>query len=167
MEQYAIVYFPKINLEKINAFRENYDPHWNIIPPHITLVSPFSDIPEDQIFKHLKKVTEDLKPFQIHLHGLLKTDDHLLFLRVKEGRDEIINVHNKLYSGILSFLEQKYIFDPHMTLGKISAKDNLEDIAYTTAEAMNLDIHSTFDNISLIKGDGVSPAKKVKVFNLK
>ena len=168
MEQYAIVYFPNINTEKIDAFREKYDPHWNIIPPHITLVSPFSDFPENQIFEHLKKVTENIKPFQIHLHGLLKTDDHLLFLRVKEGRDEIINVHNQLYSGILSFPEQKYIFEPHITLGEFSAKDsNLEDIAYAEAEIMNLDIHATFDNISLIKGNGVSPAKIVKVFNLK
>ena len=127
MEQYAIVYFPNINTEKINAFREKYDPHWNIIQPHITLVSPFSDISETQIFEHLERVTEDIKSFHIHLLGLLKTDDHLLFLLIKEGRDKIIKVHNRLYSGILNSLEQKYIFDPHITLGEFSIKFNQLD----------------------------------------
>lgn len=164
MEQYAIVYFPNINTEKINAFREKYDPYCNIISPHITLVSPFSDISEDQIFKHIETVTKDMRPFQVHLHGLMKTDD-LLFLLVKEGQEEIVKIHNLLYSGILTSLKQRYIFDPHITLGEFRTKENQK--IYTEAEKINLDIHTTFDSISLIKGDGMSPAKTVKNFDFK
>src|SRR5258708_14307965 len=102
MEQYAVVYFPKVNTEIINEFRKKYDPHWNIIPPHITLVSPFSNISEYQIVKHLKMVTRNIKSFQAHLHGLVKTDDNLLFILVKEGKEEIVKIHNLLYSEILT-----------------------------------------------------------------
>ena len=78
-----------------------------VIATHITLVSPFSDIPEDKIFEHIETVTKTMKPFQIHLHGLKQTDDHLLFLLVKEGKEGIVKIQNLLYSGVLSSLEQK------------------------------------------------------------
>lgn len=93
----------------------------------------------------------------------MRTDDNLLFLLVQEGRNEISNVYNLLYSGILTSLEQKYIFNPHITLGEFSIEDSQK--AYVEAEGMNLDIHTTFDSIALIKGDGSSPAKIVKAFH--
>jgi 2'-5' RNA ligase len=164
MEKYAIVYFPKINTDKINAFRKKHDPHWNIIPPHITLVSPFSGISEDKLLKHIAIVTKDMTPFQVHLYGLMKTDDYLLFLLVKEGKEEIIKIHNLFYSGILTSLEQKYTFNPHITLGKFDRKDAQK--AYEEAKEIHVDIQTTFYSISLIKGDGMSPAKIVKNFIL-
>lgn len=164
MEQYAIVYFPNINTRKIESFRKKYDPNSDIIAPHITLVLPFSNIPIGEISKHIELVVKGIQPFQIHLQGLMKTDDDLLFLLVKEGKDKIIKIHNLLYSGILSSLEQKYAFNPHITIGEFEISDIQK--AYAEAQKIDLNFKTIFNTITLIKGNGTSPAKTIKEFRL-
>lgn len=164
MQKLAVVYFPKINLEKINSFREKYDPNWHIIPPHITLVSPIFDVTENQLTKNVENIAKDTQPFSIHLIGLTKTSDGCLFLLVKEGKEKIANLHHRLYSGILdSYIPTDFPFAPHITLGSFGAE---ESTLYAEAEKSNFDITCTFDEMSIIKGDGVSPAKIVKTINL-
>lgn len=164
MQKLAVVYFPKTNLDKINAFREKYDPNSRIIPPHITIVSPFSEISESQLIEHVEKVTKDIKSFSIRLTGLTKTFDDCLFLLVKEGKEKIINLHDQLYSGILTpYLPTDYPFIPHITLGYFGAKDhNL----YKEAEKASFDLSCAFDTVSVIKGDGLTLAKIIRTFNL-
>lgn len=165
MEFYALVYFPKMHSSKIDAFRKKYDPKWNVIPPHITLVFPFSDVPENLILEHVKKVTQEARPFPIHLRGLQKVENELIFLLVKDGRDEIIHIHDQLYSRIFASLEQEYVFEPHITIGEVSSTEI--DKVLEEAEALDIDMHAIFNTLSLVKGDGVSPAKIIGVVELK
>ncbi|MBP9797574.1 2'-5' RNA ligase family protein [Candidatus Woesebacteria bacterium] len=164
MQFYALVYFLNIHSTEIDIFRKKHDPKWNVIPPHITLVFPFSDFSEYQILEHVKKVTQDIMPFPIHLHGLQKIEDELIFLLVKEGNEEIMHVHVQLYSGIFQTLEQEFVFEPHITIGELPSADI--DSALEEAEALDLDIHATFDFLSLVKGDGISPANIVGIVEL-
>jgi 2'-5' RNA ligase len=172
MQKLAVVYFPKINLDKINNFRKKYDANWQIIPLHITIVSPILDIPENQLIQHVTTIIKDVKPFSIHLTGLTKTFDDCLFLLVREGNDEIMNLHDKLYSGILApYISIDISFVPHITLGYFGKKDTtIDEKLYNKAyaEAQDLDFDSTceFDAISVINGDGITPAKIVKTINL-
>lgn len=78
VQKFAVVYFPSINLDKINTIRKKYDPSWNLIPPHITLVSPLSDISGNQLLEHIDTISKNFRPFSIHLTGLTKSfDDYL------------------------------------------------------------------------------------------
>ncbi len=164
MQRLAVVYFPKINLDKVNSFREKYDPKWHIIPPHITLVSPISDVTEKQLTKHVENIAEDIQPFSIHLIGLTKTSDGCLFLLVKEGKEKIANLHHRLYSGILdSYIPTDLPFIPHITLGNFGTE---ESALYAEAEKANFDITCAFGEMSIIKGDGVSPAKIVRTIDI-
>jgi len=170
VQSLAVVYFPNINSSKINNFRRKYDPNWKIIPPHITLVSPLSDIPEDQLLKHVEEVIRYLKAFPINLAGLTKSFDDYLFLLVKEGNDEIMSLHDKLYSGMLvNNLPKDVTFVPHLTLGYFR-KDNhfhQELFERTLEEAGELDISCIFDSVTIIKGDELTPAKIIRTFKLK
>ncbi len=172
MQQLAVVYFPKINSNAIDKFRRKYDPGWKIIPPHITIVFPVSDISENQLAEHVERISKEVKPFPIVLSGLIKSFDDYLFLQVKEGDEEIVNLHEKLYSGILApYLQTDIPFSPHITLGYFGKENNvfnkeLFEKGYGEAERMNIHITSNFDNISLIKGDGLTPAKIIKTFHL-
>lgn len=172
MQKLAVVYFPKINLEKINTFREKYDPDWHIIPPHITIISPVSDTSENQLMEHVDKVIKDLPHFSIRLTGLTKTLDDNLFLQVKEGNDEIVNLHDKLYSGILTpYVQTDFPFAPHITLGYFRTSNDTFDNtlyakAYAEAQDLNFDMICEFDTVSIIKGDGLTPAKIIKTIQL-
>lgn len=164
MQKIAVVYFPKTNIDKINSFRGKYDPQWHIIPPHITIVFPLSEISENQLIEHVENIAKDIQPFSIHLIGLTKTSDGCLFLLVKECNEKIINLHDKLYSGILdSYIPTDFPFVPHITLGSFGAE---ESALYAEAEKANFDITCAFDELSIIKGDGVNPAKIIKTINL-
>lgn len=172
MQKLAIVYFPKTNLNKINSFREKYDISWQIIPPHITIVSPVSNITANQLIEHVETMIKDTRSFSIHLIDLTKSFDDYLFLSITEGKDEIVHLHDKLYSGILTpYVPIDFPFAPHITLGYFrTSKDkfdnNLYDKAYAEAQDLNFDITCEFDAVSVIKGDGITPAKIIKIIKL-
>lgn len=165
----AVVYFPKINLEKIDFIRNKYDSTSTIIAPHITIVSPLSKISEDILIEHVEGIIEKISPFTIRLSGLTKTADHCLFLLVQEGKSEIVSLYNKMYSGILGpFLPTAFSFDPHITLGCF-AKDNkiTFEKAYIEAQSLSIDVTCNFDAVSIIKGDGKCSAKIIKSIRLR
>lgn len=168
MQELAVVYFPKTNLDKINSFRKKYDPNWHIIPPHITLVSPLSAVSENQLTEHVENIAKEIQSFSIHLIGLTKTSDGCLFLLVKEGKEKIVNLHDRLYSGILaSYLPTEYPFEPHITLGVFRTNDDkFNDKLEEEAKSLNFDIACDFYAVSVIKGDGVTPTSIVRTIKL-
>lgn len=169
---YAVVYFPGTDLNRINDFRREYDPGWKTIRPHITLVSPISELSENSLIGHLDSVIRSLKPFPITLSGLSKSFDHYLFLLVKQGNQQIIKLHDQLYSGLLvPYLPNDYPFIPHLTLGYFGTKENhLDKITFEKAssaiEQMHINIRCKFDNLALIEGDGITLAEVIKIYNL-
>ena len=46
---YALVFRPKIDTSKIDKFRLKYDPHIDLIQPHIALVFPIGDKNIDKV----------------------------------------------------------------------------------------------------------------------
>ena len=172
MQKLAVVYFPQINNDDIDKFKKKYDPGWKIISPHITIVSPISEISVSNLIKHVTSVTKDVECFTIHLTALIKTFDDNLFLQIKEGKEKIVNLHDKLYSGILtSYTPSDFPFVPHLTIGYFRTKNDRFDEklyakAYAEAQKLNFNITCTFDEVSVIKGDGLSPAKIMKSIKL-
>lgn len=123
----AIVLFPKFDgLETIQAMRRKFDPLANYIAPHITLVFPFeSALSAEELRAHLHTALAGAKKFNVRLCGVTgDVRDGYLFLNVKQGNDEIIDLHDRLYSGALeSFLYRKVTYCPHVTVGRIEQQD--------------------------------------------
>lgn len=119
----AIILFPSFhNINVIKSIREKYDPLEKYIAPHITIVFPFdSDLSTDDLKSHFNKVLKGMKKFNVQLKNFTGDfRDGYLFLNVKKGNDNIIELHDKLYSGILeSFLFRKVTYCPHLTVGKL------------------------------------------------
>ena len=117
---YALVFRPKIDTSKIDGFRLKYDPQANLIESHITLVFPISDKSIDKMTleQHIKNVLKNEKSFRIHLQGLEKSWDHWLNLVIKEGNNDVIKLHDKLYSDILApFFRKDLGYIPHVGIG--------------------------------------------------
>jgi len=171
---YALVYFPGIDFSKINRIREKYDPTFGKFDPHITLLFPITDsIGESKIKKHISKIVKSCRPFPIHINGLTKSWDHWLFLTLKEGNSQIIELYNQLYSGVLSEYKRTDIaYIPHIGLGLFTRKNEEFDFrdpqslefdeekyrkALLKAEALNLKYECQFDHVHLLKlDDGIS-----------
>lgn len=134
----SIILFPELEqLNLIQGIRDKYDPLATLIAPHITLVFPFeSDISNYELERHLKESLEGIKKFRVELKGITgDLEDGYIFLNVKKGNDQIIELHDKLYSGVLEkYLFRKVNYIPHITVGRVEDKvafnhtiDELED----------------------------------------
>lgn len=168
---HAVVFKPKIDQSKINAFRAKYDPHANLIDPHITLVFPINEnsIDKQALIKHIENVLCKEKAFKIHLQGLEKSWDHWLNLILKDGNNDVIRLHDQLYTNVLApFLRKDLRYTPHVGLGLFvsnSSQYNVTDptlrtldkekykMALQETETINFDYWTVLNNLELITLD--------------
>lgn len=134
----TIMIFPEFkNIHVINTIRKKYDPLAELVMPHITLVFPFeSELTNEELSIYLKECLINIKPFVLELGGISKKEDkygNYLFLNIKSGMDIIKNINNILYKGKLKLFKPEEQYIPHMTVGKLSSKELLnqafEDIS--------------------------------------
>lgn len=119
----AIVIFPNFdNVELIEGIRKKYDPLCDYIAPHLTLIFPFqSDLTTRELINHLENQLKGLSPFELVLKGVTGASDGYVFLDVKIGNDKVIELHDKLYKGILEPYHNRYIpYIPHITIAKLN-----------------------------------------------
>jgi len=135
--------FPEFhNIDEINYIREKYDPLVHNVRPHITLVFPFaSDFTADELNTHILETLASIKPFKLQLqriNGQMEDYWNYIFLGVQEGKNEIIDLHKRLYTGILEQFYPKFLkgkgYSPHMTVGKIQNKDEFHHALKELAE---------------------------------
>ncbi len=152
----CIMIFPVFkNMNLIDQLRAKYDPLAQHVRPHITLVFPFeSNIETATLRNHLVKKLEGIKPFRLSLKGIVSSRENgnYLFLNIKEGRDKIIELHQRLYTDILeeyipNFLK-KVVFFPHMTVGNITNENDFY-IAVKETKSFYHHFETTVDTISV------------------
>lgn len=139
----CIMVFPKFeNGNIIDDIREKYDPLANHVRPHITLVFPFdSDIATDDLREHISSVVSGIAPFELVLNGITAVNSFgkYLFLNIAKGENEIIELHKRLYTGILENHFPEWLkgnaFLPHMTIGNF---DNDSDFEKAVNETKNI-----------------------------
>lgn len=168
MNKLAVVYFPKQEIEKINSFRKKYDPCIKIISPHSTVMSPLPKVSTSSLIEHVEKIVKNTSVFPIHFKGVSKTDDNCIFLLVDQGKEEVVQLHDKFYSdSFATYFPTEYSFIPHITIGDFGPESGiLCSKALAEAEKENFDITDFFDTISIIEGDGIKPAKIIKTVAL-
>ncbi len=128
----TIMIFPEFeNIDIINNIRKKYDPLANLVLPHITLVFPFdSELTNEELNLHLKECLSGIQQFKIELKGFSKQQNeygNYLFLNVVEGMDIIRNIHDRLYKYKLRQFDAGYDYIPHMTVGKVSSMELLNE----------------------------------------
>lgn len=124
----AIHIFPELEqVDLIQSIRKKYDPLYTCIPPHITLVFPFeSEITNTDLYRHVKQAVTGFQPFTIRLEEITASNGHFLFLNVKQGNDQIIALHDKLYTGPLAtYRSYMHTYLPHLTVGRLNHEQDL------------------------------------------
>ncbi|MGM0854222.1 MAG: 2'-5' RNA ligase family protein [Bacillota bacterium] len=127
----AIHIFPRFeSAEEIYKIRKIHDPLWDKIPPHITLVFPFTaSIPTSEIISHVHNVASQMHPFHLMLKEITGASGEYLYLNVKKGNDSVIHLHDELYKGLLTpFRNPYYTYTPHITLGRIKLKEEFHRV---------------------------------------
>ena len=153
----TIMIFPQFeNISIIDDIRKKYDPLYNHVRSHITLVFTFeSNISLNEIKDHMEKVLKVIIPFRLTMTDIIKVDNHLgkyLFLVINEGVDNIKKLSSKLYTGILEQYKPEWFnentFLPHMTIGSFNSRE---------------DLNKAFKDVSVIKENFTTIVNKVSV----
>ncbi|MFH1917347.1 MAG: 2'-5' RNA ligase family protein [Nanoarchaeota archaeon] len=146
----AIVILPQFEgLSKVREIRKVYDPQYQLVKPHVTLVFPFTGIPEDVLDTHIKGSLKGISGFSMRLKGIMKSPkEYYLYLLVDEGKKEILNIHDKLYTKLLKRrTDIPYI--PHVTIGVFSSKKEIDN-AYEEIKKRRLDFSCLVKGVYLL-----------------
>ena len=104
MNKRTIMIFPEFqNMEIINNIRRQYDPLYELVQPHITLVFPFeSPISNEELANVLNLRLQEIPPFELKLNGIsmhADTSGNYPFLNVIQGTNELKIIHQALYDN--------------------------------------------------------------------
>ena len=118
----ALVFYPQLDSElseAIGRIRMKYDPTASRSKPHITIVFPVPDaVGEAELISHIEEALVGWTPFEIELGGFHKSRDHWLFLTLVAGAEDVKELHQSLYTGVLDTYRRADIdFIPHLGLG--------------------------------------------------
>lgn len=153
----TIMIFPEFKeMETINKIRQKYDPLYEHVPGHVTLVFTFeSDLSTAVLKDHLDEVLKNFKPFELKMKDLIKIDNNLgkyLFLGVEEGDDQLKRISKSLYSGLLEAYRPTWLNDktylPHLTLGVFNQEADLQE-AFDYAKKLEKSYQTLVKKISV------------------
>ncbi|WP_077617359.1 YjcG family protein [Bacillus sinesaloumensis] len=150
--KYGIVIFPsKVLQDTANSYRKRYDPHYALIPPHITVKNAFdaSDDEINEITKELDSITKQAEPFTLKILKVSSFSpvNNVIYLKV-DPVEELQNLHNALHSGYFAG-EPEYAFVPHITIGQKLSSDEHSDV-YGQLRMLNINHEEQIDRIHLL-----------------
>jgi 2'-5' RNA ligase len=148
---HAIVAFPALDAaESIESIRRAFDPQASLLPAHITLVFPFAAPLETALREHIASTLMGVSPFDIALGPPSAEEGGYLFLRVGSGRQRIVDLHDRLYSGPLqSYLSTTQAYEPHVTVGRLSSPEGRADALAMARASLTMPLRGRIDGVAL------------------
>ena len=147
------------DLRRIEAIRRRHDPHHALIPAHVTLVFGFETPDVATAAAHLAEIAGEQAVIALRLSAFLAVPDagadrSHVFAVPDQGRAEIEDLHDRLYSGPLAGqLRADIPFIPHVTVAARDHQDEAEDLV---RELGRIGMPGRLPRLELIAFDGTS-----------
>lgn len=129
--KYGIVIFPSKKLQDLaNSYRKRYDPHYALIPPHVTLRSGFEASEEEikELTETLHGIAKKHQPFRINASKIssFQPVNNVIYFKV-EPTSQLEELHRELNVHITGEAPE-YNFVPHITIGQNLSNDEHSDV---------------------------------------
>lgn len=149
--KFGIVIFPSKKIQDYaNSLRRRYDPHYSLIPPHLTLKSAFEATEEEikEIAEKIYTIARNFGPVDIKINkvGSFKPVNNVIYLKV-DTPEELEKLRNELCTAFQE--EQEYNFVPHITIGQKMSDDEHSDV-YGSLRMTDVNFEETADRIHLL-----------------
>ena len=149
---YAIVAFPAFDApQPIEAVRRAFDPQASLLPAHITLVFPFvASRNTVALREHIDSALQEVSRFEVTLAPPSAEQEAYLFMRVQSGRERIVDLHDRLYSGPLQrHLSPSHPYEPHVTVGHLASSDALAAAVAAARETLATPLCADINSVAL------------------
>ncbi|GAB6549525.1 2'-5' RNA ligase family protein [Bacillus mobilis] len=126
-----LVFLNNMSIDKIENIRHKHDPLFRLIPPHITIVFPFeSNISNDELKSHILNLSKGVGKIEIEFANRITSVGSYLYLEVEEGKEQIEELHDMLYTGpLIQFLKEDIPYIPHVTVGRKESAELAAEVA--------------------------------------
>lgn len=150
--KFGVVIFPTKKLQDlVNSYRKRYDPHYALIPPHLTLKNAFEATDEDakDFADKLRQVAQNKNPFSLKTSKIssFQPVNNVIYFKV-EPSEELTALHSEINQ---EFSEQnlEYAFVPHITIGQDLSNDEHSDV-YGSLRMRRIDHEEIVDRFHLL-----------------
>jgi 2'-5' RNA ligase len=150
--KFGVVIFPSKKLQDlVNSYRKRYDPHYALIPPHLTLKNSFEATDENvkEFANKLRRIASNSNPFPLKTSKIssFQPVNNVIYFKV-EPTDELTTLHSKIHQ---EFSEQdiEYAFVPHITIGQKLSNDEHSDV-YGSLRMTKFNHEETIDRFHLL-----------------
>ncbi|MDX5474286.1 MAG: YjcG family protein [Bacillaceae bacterium] len=152
--KYGIAIFPSKKLQDFaNSYRKRYDPHFALIPPHVTVKNTFEIAEDDMkaVTEQLHAITKNIAPFSLSISKVSSFSpvNNVIYLKV-EPHVELLELHEKLHAGEGYFTDNReYAFVPHITIGQKLSDDEHSDVL-GSLKMLDVQHEETVDRVHLL-----------------
>jgi hypothetical protein len=120
----------------IELVRKEHDKlYFGAVDAHVTFVFPIDGVDESELIDHVQRQAAEVEPIDLTLRSaqVVKDDSNSYwhtFLVPSEGNDEIVNLHDKLYTGRLEpKLRRDVPYIPHVGVGTDTDQVSMDQLA--------------------------------------
>lgn len=151
---YVVAVIPPQSVQEVaNSYRKRYDPHYDVICPHIKLTEIFYADSDQmgKIHQFLRQVANETAPFTVKHHkvGHFHPTNNVIYLAIQD-EEPFIALQRKLYASPYMSTERLYSYVPHLTIGQKLSDDELHDV-YGQLRMKKLELEYTADCFHLLK----------------
>lgn len=161
----VVIAYPKISqadFDWVQSVRKEEDKlNYTVVEPHFTFVFPVSNADEQEFIKHVLAITKDIKAITFTLNKTKVVKDSFneywhTFLVPSEGYDEIVKLHDLLYTDLLQKeLRLDIPFVPHVGIGSDEDPAKMKQLE-EELKAKGLNISGIVDELAIASFDGKS-----------
>lgn len=153
---------------EIEDIRQRFDRLQGRVEPHFTLVFPFAGVSVGKVLGHVQHIASEVEPIPFKLAKIAAVRDPLrpgahLFFLPDEGVQQITDLHDRLYSGVLATrLHPTAVYLPHVTVGRF---ERYEDAKTAAASLPAVDIPGRLSVMTIgdFDGEGVEDLHNVRL----
>jgi 2'-5' RNA ligase len=154
--QHAIIAFPTLRLsDRVESIRRRFDPLATLLGAHVTLVFPFADESiEPRLDQHIAQAIAGVAPFDFGLTVPTAGDGGYLFLNVTAGAGHFVQLHERLYTGVLApHRSPTHSYIPHITIGRLANADLLLTAAAEARSLLDETLVGRVDKLAVFRLD--------------
>ncbi|MDQ0029323.1 2'-5' RNA ligase family protein [Arthrobacter bambusae] len=125
----VILGFPRDVAQELQKWRASFgDPMAEVIPAHITLVTTTPAQDWETTREHVRDVARRQAPFKITISGTgsFRPISPVVFLKVEDGFEECVGLHEQLQTGPLE-RDLPFPYHPHVTVAHDVAPESLDE----------------------------------------
>lgn len=129
---FGIALFPTKEVQDFaNSYRKRYDPHYNLIQPHLTIRESelWDETRLTEAVLHLEQAARELEPFTIQFNRFssFAPVSATLYLAMVDPVP-ILHCNQRICSGILEEPHRALAYTPHLTIGQEMSNDECQDV---------------------------------------